>query len=211
MTRINRKFNQGLLIALTATLATVAQPQPASANISEVVAGGLNALVRSKKPQPQVIQQRVPVPVPTPSQPRGPEFNVGTNNANGNNFNLCISNCLPSGHGTVPARYPQQVVPAQVPMRYPQQVVPTRVPTRYPQQVVPAQVPTRYPQQVAPTRVPAPIAQQQGSSSSTMINQNSAVANNGVASAQTTQSALSSTSNRPVNVYPVNPSVNLPR
>ncbi|WP_019504318.1 hypothetical protein [Pleurocapsa sp. PCC 7319] len=183
MTKINRKFNQGLLIALTATLATVAQPQPASAQLLDIAAGAFNAFVKSKKPQPQVIQQRVPVPVPTPSQPRGPEFNVGTNNANGNNFNLCISNCLPSGHGTVPARYPQQVVPAQVPMRYPQQVVPTRVPTRYPQQV-------------APTRVPAPIAQQQGSvSSSTMINQNSAVANNGATSTRTTQSAYSSTSN----------------
>lgn len=137
------KFNTGLLVALTATVATVAQPQPASAQLLEIAAGALNSLVRSKQPQPQIIQQRVPVPVPTPSRP---EFNVGTNNANGNHLNLCISNCLPAG--AAPARIPAPIAaPAPV--------------------VIPQQVPV-------PVRVP--VAQQQSSvSSGTAITQNGAV------------------------------------
>ena len=55
-----RQFNPKLIIiALTATIATVAQPQPASAQILEIVSGALGALVRSKQPQPQVITQVV--------------------------------------------------------------------------------------------------------------------------------------------------------
>ncbi|HEY9767334.1 MAG TPA: hypothetical protein V6C71_02360 [Coleofasciculaceae cyanobacterium] len=115
-----RQFNPGLIIiALTATIATVAQPQPASAQILEVVSGALNALVRSKQPQPQVIQQ--PVPVPTPVTPGRPEFNVGTNNANGNSLNLCLSNCLPAGSAPAPAPVlaPQPIV-TQIPQVVPQ-------------------------------------------------------------------------------------------
>lgn len=89
-----------LAIAFTATLATNAQPQTVSAQILEIAAGALNALVRSKQPQPQVIQQQVPVPLPT--APNRPEFNVGTNNANDNNLNLCISNCLPAKSAVPP-------------------------------------------------------------------------------------------------------------
>lgn len=116
MKNFTHKINTGLAIALTATVATLAQPQPASAQILEVVSGALGALVKSKQPQPQVIQQKVPVPVPVPAQPGRPEFSVGTNNANGNNFNLCISNCLPTGSHPAPARIPQQVVPAPAPI-----------------------------------------------------------------------------------------------
>ena len=106
MTNLNRKLNTGLIVALTATLATVAQPQPASAQILEIVSGALGGLLKSKQPQPQVIQQKVPVPVPT--APSKPDFNLGTNNANGNTLNLCISNCLPPGAAPAPIiRAPQ--------------------------------------------------------------------------------------------------------
>ena len=107
MSNFNRRLNAGLLVAFTATVATVARPQPASAQLLEVVGGAINALVRSKQPQPQVVQQRVPVPVPA-----GPELSLGTNNANGNNLNLCISNCLPPGSHPAPAlQMPQPVAP----------------------------------------------------------------------------------------------------
>lgn len=105
------KLNTGLLVALTATVATVTQPQPASAQLLDIAAGALNALVRSKQPQPQVIQQRVPVPVPTPT---GPEYNVGTNNANGNSLNLCLASCLPNGSAPAPQPMPQVVRQAPV-------------------------------------------------------------------------------------------------
>ena len=100
MTNKNRKINTGLIIALTASLATISQPQPASAQILEIVSGALGGLLKSKQPQPQVIQQKVPVPVPT--APSKPDFNMATNNANGNTLNLCISNCLPPGATPAP-------------------------------------------------------------------------------------------------------------
>ena len=107
MTNFSRRLNAGLLIAFTATVATVTRPQPASAQLLEVVGGAINALVKSKQPQPQVVQQRVPVPVPA-----GPELSLGTNNANGNNLHLCISNCLPPGSTPAPAlQMPQPVAP----------------------------------------------------------------------------------------------------
>ena len=107
------KFNLGLVIILTTTLTTIARPQPASAQILEIAAGALNALIRSKQPpQPQVIQQPVPVPVPT--QPNGPEFNVGTNNGNGNTLNLCVSNCLPTGAPSTLNGVYQPPVPATI-------------------------------------------------------------------------------------------------
>jgi|GEM_PF-2711444 len=110
MNNSTRKFNTGLAIALTATIATVAQPQPASAQILDIAAGVLNTIVGNRQPQqpPQIIQQQVPVPINT-----GPEFNVGTNNANGNNLNLCVSNCLPPGASsshTVGVSQPRPVV-----------------------------------------------------------------------------------------------------
>lgn len=108
MKTLNRQMNAGLVVAF-ATIATIAQPQAASAQILEAVGGALNAIIGSKKPQPQVIQQRVPVPVPT-----GPQFDVGTNNANGNSLNLCISNCLPPGSIPAPV-YAPQPVPQPVP------------------------------------------------------------------------------------------------
>lgn len=103
MKTLNRQFNTGLVVAF-ATIATVAQPRPASAQILEAVGGAINAIIGGNKPQPQVIQQRVPVPVPT-----GPQFDVGTNNANGNSLNLCISNCLPPGSIPAPVGVPQQI------------------------------------------------------------------------------------------------------
>lgn len=103
MKTLNRQSNVGLVVAF-ATIATVVQPRPASAQILEAVGGAVNAILGTNKPQPQVIQQRVPVPVPT-----GPQFDVGTNNANGNSLNLCISNCLPPGSIPAPVGIPQQI------------------------------------------------------------------------------------------------------
>ncbi|BAZ45778.1 hypothetical protein NIES4102_28040 [Chondrocystis sp. NIES-4102] len=120
MSMINRKFcTSSMIVTLTATMITVAQPQPASAQLLEVAAGALNALIGSKKPQPQVIQQPVPVPVPT--QPSRPEFSVGTNNANGNNFHFCLSNCLPSASTPVQPTIP---TPLPTPVVIPQNVTP---------------------------------------------------------------------------------------
>ncbi len=121
MKKINRGLNTGFAIALIATTSTLMQTKPASAQILDIAAGALNALVRSKQPQPQIIQQQVPVPVPTPSNP---DLNIGTNNANGNNFNLCISNCLPNS----PTANPNPVnYPATVPVQMPQQIAPSPI------------------------------------------------------------------------------------
>ncbi|MGL5940388.1 MAG: hypothetical protein ACRC2S_08385 [Waterburya sp.] len=174
MITLNRKIiPTSAIITLTATLITVAQPQPASAQLLEVAAGALNALIRSKEPQPQVIQQPVPVPVPTPVQPSRPEFSVGTDNGNGNNFNLCISNCLPPDTATAPMPSP---MPSPIPTGIP---APMAAPS--PMVLPPRVVPT------VPTPVPAPpIAQQQGTvSSSTIINPNAAVS--GTSTSQNTQ------------------------
>lgn len=165
MSNLKRKFYpSSIIITLTATIMTVAQPQPASAQLLEVAAGALNALIGSKNPQPQVIQQ--PVPVPVPMQPSRPEFSVGTNNANGNNFHFCLSNCLPSASN-----------PAPTPTVIPQQTFPTPMPT-----------PMVVPQQ----GVTAPIAQQQNNSSvtsGTIVNPNSSLP--GMATSQTTQQSSS--------------------
>jgi hypothetical protein len=134
MKKINRGLNTGFAIALIATTSTLMQTKPASAQILDIAAGALNALVRSKQPQPQIIQQQVPVPVPTPSNP---DLNIGTNNANGNNFNLCISNCLPNSPTansspvnyppTVPVQMPQQIVPAPIAQQQQQSLSSTTV------------------------------------------------------------------------------------
>lgn len=180
-----RQFNPRLIIiALTATIATVAQPQPASAQILEIVSGALGALVRSKQPQPQVIQQ--PVPVPVPVQPGRPEFSVGTNNANGNSLHLCLSNCLPAGSAPAPA-----------PVLAPQPIV-TQIP-----QVV----------QHSPIAPQSPIAQQQTSSTvvnqNGVVNGTATAQTNQQSSSQ---SAIQNIPNHPTtNIPPVNLPINLPR
>ncbi len=178
-----RQFNPRLIIiALTATIATVAQPQPASAQILEIVSGALGALVRSKQPQPQVIQQ--PVPVPVPVQPGRPEFSVGTNNANGNSLNLCLSNCLPAGSAPATA-------PSPVPVLTPQPIV------------------TQIPQVVQQS----PIAQQQTSSTvvnqNGVVNGTATAQTNQQSSSQ---SAIQNIPNYPTtNIPPVNLPINLSR
>ncbi len=142
MKTLNYQFNTRVAIAF-ATVITLAQPQAASAQILEAVGGAINAILGGgNQSQPQVIQQNVPVPVPT-----GPQFDVGTNNANGNSLNLCISNCLPPGSIPAPIGLPQPVP----------QVVP---------QVV---------QQ--PISAPAPIQQQTSSTVVQQSNQSAAVQN----------------------------------
>ncbi|MEM7593528.1 MAG: hypothetical protein AAF383_18780 [Cyanobacteria bacterium P01_A01_bin.83] len=167
MTNKNRKFNTGLIIAVTASLATIAQPQPASAQILEIVSGALGGLLKSKQPQPQVIQQKVPVPVP--AAPSKPDFNMATNNANGNTLNLCISNCLPPGATPAPQVVQQRPVIQQAPVIRQQ-----------------------------------PVAQQQ--TSSTVVQQNSAVNGTGQVSQQS-----SSQSATVQNIPNANLPINLPR
>jgi hypothetical protein len=147
MKTLNHQFDTKIAIAI-ATVITLAQPQAASAQILEAIGGAINAIVGSDQPQPQVIQQSVPVPVPT-----GPQFDVGTNNANGNSLNLCISNCLPPGSTPAPIGLPQPVP----------QVV---------QQPISASVPIQ--QQ---TSAPAPIQQQTSSTVVQQSNQSAAVQN----------------------------------
>ena len=122
----NRQFNTGLVVAF-ATIATVAQPRPASAQILEAVGGAVNAILGTNKSQPQVIQQQVPVGIPT-----GPQFDLGRH-ANGNNFNICISNCLPPGSIPAPVARPQpvpQVIQQQRPVvQAPIQQAPVQQPT----------------------------------------------------------------------------------
>ena len=177
------KLNTGLLVALTATVATVAQPQPASAQLLEVAAGALNALVRSRQPQPQVIQQRVPVPVPTPT---GPRYDVGTNNANGNSLNVCLSSCLPTGSAPAP-------IPARVPQQIPQQM---------PQVVRQAPVmPQQMPQ--------APVVQQQTSGS--VVRQSSGGTNTATTQINQQSSSQSAVVQNVPNPAAVNvPAANLP-
>jgi hypothetical protein len=183
MNKINRGINTGLAIALIATTSTLMQTKPASAQILDIAAGALNALLRSKQPQPQVIQQQVPVPVP--AAPSNPDLNVGTNNANGNNFNLCISNCLPNSPtaSSSPVNYPATVsMPQQMPQQLPQQL----------------------PQQIAP----APIAQQQQQSvaSTTVMSQNGSLPPCVVPQPQTLPP-----NNPTLNIPPIGLPVNLPR
>ncbi|MEM9508769.1 MAG: hypothetical protein AAFW67_04145 [Cyanobacteria bacterium J06638_38] len=190
MTNKNRKFNTGLIIALTASLATIAQPQPASAQILEIVSGALGGLLKSKQPQPQIIQQKVPVPVP--AAPSKPDFNLGTNNANGNTLHLCISNCLPPGSAPAPIIRAPQAAP---------QIV---------QQ--PPIIQQRPVIQQQPVIQQSPVAQQQ--TSRTIVQQNGAV--NGTSQISQQSSSQSATAqnipSRPnVNIPATNLPINLPR
>ena len=82
----------GLAIALTATIATVAQPETASTQIIKIATGALDAIAKSKQPQIQVIQQQVSVSVSTALNKS--KFDVGNSRDNGNSLNLCIFDCL---------------------------------------------------------------------------------------------------------------------
>lgn len=61
MKSIDRKLSNSLNIAITISIGTLAQAQPASAQLLEIATGALNALT-GNQPQPQVIQQPVPLP-----------------------------------------------------------------------------------------------------------------------------------------------------
>ncbi len=115
MKGIDRKLGTGLTIVFTVSIGTLAQAQPASAQFLEIATGALNAIT-GNKPQPQIIQQ--PVPLPTTHR----NLRVGTNNLNGNNFNFCISGCLPNTATATPqpSQYPV-FSPRTIPMAIPQQ------------------------------------------------------------------------------------------
>ena len=151
MKGINWKLNHTLAIALTVSVSTIASAQPASAQLLEIATGALNALTGNKQ-QPQVIRQSVPIPTTHRN------LSFGTNNLNGNNFNFCISGCLPNATATTPQQ-PQYPVfpPRPLPVGIPQQTgtfassnVYTRTGT-LPPGAVP--VPPRFPVQAG---VPAP-------------------------------------------------------
>ena len=156
MKSINQKLGTGLAIALTVSISTLAQAQPASAQLLEIAAGALNALTGNRQ-QPQVIRQ----PVPLPSSNRN--FRFGTNNLNGNNFNFCFSGCLPNTAAATPQQ-PQYPVfpPRPIPVGVPQQqgtFASTNVHTSN-GTLPPGAVPQRFPVQAgvpAPRVIPPPV------------------------------------------------------
>ena len=91
----DKKLNLGFAIALTVVVNTLAPAQPASAQLLELATGALSIL---NSITGQSASQSSPPPVVVPQQPipnRTPNLNLGTGNFNGNNFNLCVSGCLP--------------------------------------------------------------------------------------------------------------------
>ncbi len=161
MKGLNWKLNHTLAIALTVTISTIASAQTASAQLLEIATGALNALTGNRQ-QPQIIRQ----PVPIPSTHRN--LNFGTNNLNGNNFNFCISGCLPNPVAASPQQ-PQYPVfpPRPVPVGIPQQqgtFASTNIYTRT-GTLPPGVVPQRFPVQagvpaprVVPPSVPRPLS-----------------------------------------------------
>lgn len=84
----HKKLTTLSIIAISVSISTISIPQPASAQVLELATGALNALLN-----------RPPKPLPNHN------FSFGTNNANGNNFNLCLFPCTP---GSIPSavRFP---------------------------------------------------------------------------------------------------------
>ena len=152
----NWKLNHALAIALTVSISPLASAQPASAQLLEIATGALNALT-GKRQQPQIIRQ--PVPIPNTNR----NLSVGTNNLNGNNFNFCISGCLPNPVAATAQQPQYPVFPSRpVPVGIPQQqgtFASSNVYTRT-GQLPPGAVPPRLPVQAgvpAPRVIPSPV------------------------------------------------------
>ena len=93
------------IIASLITIGTLVPIQPASAQLLELATGALtilNSVTRSSQPQ-QTPPQPV-APQANPQQPAlvNPKFTMGTKSLNGNQINICISNCLPAGSPVYP-------------------------------------------------------------------------------------------------------------
>jgi hypothetical protein len=113
MKGINRNLGNGLTIAVTLGIGILAQAQPASAQLLEIATGALSALTGNSA-QSQVIQQ--------PLAPTERNLSVGTNNLNGNNFNFCVTGCLPNTATATPQLLPRPVFPpSSMPVSVPQQ------------------------------------------------------------------------------------------
>jgi hypothetical protein len=89
MKNINRKLNTTLTIAALATVGSLAQVQPASAQLLELATGALSILgLTGQQSTPQFLQ-------PQPVYPQNRSLTFGAENFNGNTLNLCITGCLP--------------------------------------------------------------------------------------------------------------------
>lgn len=124
----DKRLNLGFAIVLTVVVNSLAPVQPASAQLLELATGALSIL-NSVTGKSQSAPQSSPPPVVIPQQPipnQTPNLNLGAGNFNGNNFNLCISGCLPNAAQPVPpgaATFPTSTVPRPV-MPAPQVVQP---------------------------------------------------------------------------------------
>ncbi len=102
----DKKLNLGFAFALTVVVNSLAPAQPASAQLLELATGALSILNSvTGQSAPQSAPQPSPPPVVVPQQPipnRTPNLSLGTGNFNGNNFNLCVSGCLPHAPQPIP-------------------------------------------------------------------------------------------------------------
>ncbi len=91
MKSLKKTVNIGFALTLMMAVSQLAKPEPASAQIFEafeLATGAINLLTGNKaEPAPQPIIQ--------PPIPQNRETILGTDNFNGNSFNLCVSGCLP--------------------------------------------------------------------------------------------------------------------
>jgi hypothetical protein len=88
MKNTHKKLTALSVIAISVGISIISTSQPASAQVLELATGALSAFFN-----------RPPKPLPNHN------FSFGTNNANGNNFNLCLFPCTPGGIPS-PVRFP---------------------------------------------------------------------------------------------------------
>jgi hypothetical protein len=89
MKNIYRKLNTTIAIATLATVGSLAQVQPASAQLLELATGALSILgLTGQQNTSQFLQ-------PQPVYPQNRSLTFGADNFNGNTLNLCITGCVP--------------------------------------------------------------------------------------------------------------------
>ncbi len=113
MKSLERTVNFGFALALTLTLSQLVSPQPASAQIFDLLSGAYNLLSGNKdQSTPQPIIQPQPIP-------QNRNFTLGTSNFNGNTMNLCLSGCVPNASAPVEVPVPNSFPPAPAPVGVP--------------------------------------------------------------------------------------------
>ena len=128
MKSLERTVNFGFALALTLTLSQLVSPQPASAQIFDLLSGAYNLLSGNK-------DQSTPQPIIQPqSIPQNRNFTLGTSNFNGNTMNLCLSGCVPNASAPVEVPVPNSFPPAPAPVGVP-------VPNSFPPAPAPVGVP----------------------------------------------------------------------